>query len=161
MDFFARQPVTRSQPDAVKKIDLFGCQPRRVRAEVENLFLARRRENLEREAGAGLRHTFPGDADFTRLLERRDFRGTSAHDCRRFQIRGSAQDAVPKVAGSDYGEANWLALLFRDRQYSREEKLLDRAKKLFWSEIGFTRGRARQQLDVKGDNLRVPSAGAS
>src|SRR5215472_3351279 len=44
VDFLAGEMVAQFKPDLVQQVNLFRGHPRRMRAEVENLFLARRRE---------------------------------------------------------------------------------------------------------------------
>ena len=74
MNLFTWQLVAQFQPDSVQQVNFVGREPRRVRAEIENLFLAGRRENFQRDARPRLGHVLPGEPDFAGLFGHGHFR---------------------------------------------------------------------------------------
>ena len=74
MQFSSRQLVTEFQPNVVQQIDFFRRKPRRVRPQIENLLLSRRRENLQRHSRTPLRHALPRQSNLTSLLRHAHFR---------------------------------------------------------------------------------------
>ena len=119
VDFLARQIVANSSHTLCSRSISFGREPRSVRAQIEDLFLAGRREDLQRNARTRLGHSFPGEADFARLLGDRRLRGTSSDDRARCNC-GGAQDAFPEIVRGGNGQPHGLAFLFGHRQNFRE-----------------------------------------
>jgi len=85
VDLLARQMIREIQPHLMQQVDFFRREARSVRAEVENLFVADGRENLEGDARARLGHALPGETDFASLLG--ELPATMVLDCRLHEVR--------------------------------------------------------------------------
>ena len=68
MDFFPIQIVADVDPEFMKQVDLFGRKAWRMRSQIEDLFLAGRIEDFERDPWPRFRHPLPCKSDMPRLF---------------------------------------------------------------------------------------------
>ena len=64
MDFFGRDFVADLQPQAVQQIDFLGSEVRRVRAKIEDVFLAAGEINFQSELRLGIGEPLPGESGY-------------------------------------------------------------------------------------------------
>ena len=136
VDFLAGQAIAEIEPHAMKHFDFLGRKARRMRAEIENIFVARRRKNFQSHARPGLWHLFPGETNLTRLVLHRGFRRAADHNRARLKIHSRAQNTFPEIVRGGHGKSYGFAFFFRHGEHFGEEQLFDRAEQLIGGEDG-------------------------
>src|SRR5208283_3859628 len=101
-----------------------------MRPQQEKFLLSRGRENFQIEWRPRIGQRFPGDADLAGLLSGGEFRGVAKDDRGGLQADGRAYDAIPRVGGSDDGEAYGFSAALGEGQCLGEKVLFDAAEEL-------------------------------
>src|SRR5437773_4012772 len=137
MNFVGSYFITQFEPDTVQKLDLFRSEVRSVRPEVEDLILAARKIELDRQLRFGIGQSLPSKTRQTCILDDRCFiRRTQGHG-QGLQTLGRAQYGVPAIGSCSDGQMDRLSLLFGDLESACKEFLLLQAEKLIVSQFVF------------------------